>query len=144
MHAYTCVCVRERTHTCAQYLMPLFMLSLSIKPALIYTEKLFISKTSSYITAIDSTTIHIHFLSLNIFIPSPPPSTRLPHQILSVHAKSLSSVSLSILICQISILNHYPVCVSSCHISHVGDASKETNLYYENWARSFCVWLTGH
>lgn len=85
----------EKWLTWVQYLMPSFMLSLSIKSSLIYTKKLFISKLA--ITWLHWWHNHSYSLSfsLDIFIPpSPPLSRTLPHQILSANAKSLSSACL--------------------------------------------------
>ena len=59
----------------------------------IYRKVIYL-QSSNYITAMIAQPFTSTF-SVNIFIPfPPPPSTRLPHHILSVHAKSLSSVSL--------------------------------------------------
>lgn len=126
--AYVCVwCMREKEEkwlSWVQYLMPSFMLSLSIKSPLIYTEKLFISKLA--ITWLHWWHNHSYSLSfsLTLFIPpSSPLSMMLPHQILSANAKSLSSVSFLFLSDENQFWFTTLVCVHFCHIAKVGDAS---------------------
>lgn len=124
--------------------MPSFMLSLSIKSSLIYTEKLFISKPAITLLRIWQNHSYSLSFSLNIFVLfSPPPSMMLPHQILSANAKSLSSVSLFGSYLTNINSDSLPLFVSVLVIFPMLGMPVKKQICYENWTRLCFVsaWL---
>ena len=143
---YVCVCVCEREreiiHIWVQYLMPSFMLSLSIRSSPIYTEKLFTSKLA--ITVLHGWHIHSYSLSflLNIFIPVFSTSQ---HNASSSNSKCYLVCLFSVLIWQTSILNHYPcLCQFLSYPPCWGCQWRDKFMLWKLGTFVFCVCLAGH
>lgn len=123
-----CVCEREKKEekwlTWVQYLMPSFMLSLSIKSSLIHTEKLFISKTSNYMTALMAQPfIFTFFLAQYMYSSSTSQQDTSSSNPKCKCQKPISCVSLLFLFDEHQFWFTTLVCVHVCHIPNVGDAS---------------------